>query len=184
MRPLCGCCEKSVSDEVIIIPYIALAVSAVLVGLDQLIKVLVQANLQLNDSVSFIPGFIRFTYVENTGAAFNSFDGQRWLLIGLTGVVIVVLIVLLVLKKIRNPVIVWHIAVIIAGGLGNLIDRIFRGSVIDYIEFDFVYFAIFNFADCLVVLGVISLLVYLLFFDKADVLHLHKKTEHKDESND
>lgn len=160
--------------------YIALAVSALLVGADQLLKMIVQQNLALNETVPFIPGVISFTYVENTGAAFSSFDGQRWLLIGLTGAVILFLIYLLAFRKVKDRVIMWHVAVILAGGAGNLIDRIFRGgSVIDYIELRFMNFAIFNFADCLVVLGVISLLIYFLFFDKSGLFRKKKNPEEK-----
>ena len=160
------------------ISYIALGVSALLIGIDQILKVIVQANLQLHESVPFIPGIISFTYVENTGAAFNSFDGQRWFLIGLTGLAVLFMLYLLAFRKLKNPVVIWHVAVILAGGVGNLIDRVFRdGSVIDYIEFKFVNFAIFNFADCMVVLGVISLLVYMLFFDKSDLFHRREKKD-------
>lgn len=162
------------------ITYIALAAAAVLVGIDQILKVVVQANLALNDTVPFIPGFISFTYVENTGAAFNSFDGQRWFLIGLTSLAILAMIGLLVFRKIKNPVLIWHFAVIIAGGLGNLVDRIFRGSVIDYIELKFINFAIFNFADCMVVVGMISLLIYIVFLDKTDSFGLSYKKRHHD----
>ena len=163
---------------VIHISYIALAVAALLVGIDQGIKLIVQSNLALHESVPFIPGIIHFTYVENTGAAFNSFDGQRWFLIGLTGLAVLFMLYLLIFRKLKNPVIIWHVAVILAGGVGNLIDRIFRGgSVIDYIELRFINFAIFNFADCIVVLGVISLMIYLLFFDKSDLFHRKHKTD-------
>ena len=109
-----------------------MGVSALLIGIDQILKVIVQANLQLHESVPFIPGIISFTYVENTGAAFNSFDGQRWFLIGLTGLAVLFMLYLLAFRKLKNPVVIWHVAVILAGGVGNLIDRVFRdGSVID-----------------------------------------------------
>jgi len=163
--------------ELILISYIALAVSVVLVGIDQLLKMIVQTNLQLHESIPFIPGLINFTYVENTGAAFSSFDGQRWFLIILTGLVMLFMLYLLCFKKLKSTVIIWHVAVIFAGGVGNLVDRILRGAVVDYIELDFINFAIFNFADCLVVVGVISLLVYLLFFDQSDLFHRKKKTQ-------
>ena len=163
--------------ELILISYIALAVSVVLVGLDQIIKMIVQTNLQLHESIQFIPGLINFTYVENTGAAFSSFDGQRWFLIILTGVVMLFMLYLLCFKKLKNSIMIWHVAVIFAGGVGNLIDRIVRGAVIDYIELDFINFAIFNFADCLVVVGVISLLIYLLFFDQSDLFHRKEKSQ-------
>ncbi len=156
--------------ELIPISYIALVISALLVGIDQLLKMIVQANLELYESVPFIPGVVSFTYVENTGAAFSFFEGQRWLLVGLTGLAVLLMLYLLAFRRLKNRVIIWHVAVILAGGVGNLIDRIFRGgSVIDYVEFKFINFAIFNFADCMVVLGVISLLVYLLFFDQSDL---------------
>ncbi len=177
MRALCRGRNRKINRlELIPISYIALVVSALLIGIDQLLKMIVQSNLELYESVPFIPGIVSFTYVENTGAAFSFFEGQRWMLIGLTGLAVLLMLCLLVFRKLKNPVIVWHVAVILAGGAGNLIDRIFRGgSVIDYIEFKFVNFAIFNFADCLVVLGVISLLVYLLFFDQSDLFRRKEK---------
>lgn len=155
--------------------YAALGVSVVFIVLDQLAKWAVAATLSSAAPVTVIPGIFQLTYVENTGAAFSSFDGQRWFLIIVTGLVIIGLLYLMLFHHIRDTFVIWCLSGIIAGGIGNLIDRIFHGYVIDYIQLTFVNFAIFNFADCLVVVGVIVLLVYLLFFHKKEkILYFDK----------
>ena len=145
--------------------YIALIVAAVLVGVDQLIKYIVDTTMSVGDSIAVWNGVFHWTYIHNTGAAFGIFENQRWLLVGLTSVVILLLIIVLLLKKIRSPFLIWSLSLIIAGGIGNLIDRIFRHYVIDYIEVRLINFAVFNFADCCVVVGTILVVCYLLFGD-------------------
>lgn len=155
--------------------YAALGVSVIFIVLDQLAKWAVAATLAASAPVTVIPGIFQLTYVENTGAAFSSFDGQRWFLIIVTGLVILGLLYLMLFHHIRNRFVIWCLSGIIAGGIGNLIDRIFHGYVIDYIQLTFIDFAIFNFADCLVVVGVVLLLVYLLFFHKEEkILYFDK----------
>lgn len=157
--------------------YIALAVAAVLVGIDQIIKFIVDSNMLEGDSIPLWDGVLHWTYLKNTGAAFGMLDQQRWLLIGLTSVVIVVCIYLLLTKRIKSTFLIWSLSLIIAGGLGNLIDRIFRQFVIDYIEVRVIHFAIFNFADCCVVIGTILVVCYLLFADLIQRKRLAKKAE-------
>lgn len=134
-----------------------------LVALDQIIKLLVLNYLEPIGSVPLIDGFIRLNYAENTGAAFGSFSGYTELLSVFTFVAIVIGTLALMFKKIKFGVEYVCVALIIAGGLGNLIDRVFRGFVVDYIEPLFIDFAIFNFADILVTCSAVVLIVWLIY---------------------
>lgn len=134
-----------------------------LVALDQIIKLLVLNYLEPIGSVPVIDGFIRLNYAENTGAAFGSFSGYTELLSVFTFVAIVIGTLALMFKKIKFGVEYVCVALIIAGGLGNLIDRVFRGFVVDYIEPLFIDFAIFNFADILVTCSAVVLIAWLIY---------------------
>lgn len=134
-----------------------------LVALDQIIKLLVLNYLEPIGSVPLIDGFIRLNYAENTGAAFGSFSGYTELLSAFTFVAIVIGTLALMFKKIKFGVEYVCVALIIAGGLGNLIDRVFRGFVVDYIEPLFIDFAIFNFADILVTCSAVVLIAWLIY---------------------
>lgn len=142
---------------------ITLVSIAVLVAIDQIIKLLVIEHLEPIGSLSLIDGFIRLNYAENTGAAFGSFSGETTLLSIFTVIIIVAGILYLMIGKHRLDVEYVCITLIIAGGIGNLIDRIFRGFVVDYIEPLFVKFAIFNFADVLITCSSIFLAVWMLY---------------------
>lgn len=142
---------------------ITLVSMLVLVALDQLIKLLVIDYLKPVGSFPLVDGFIQLKYAENTGAAFGSFSGYTDLLSIFTLIVIIVGILALMFKKIKFGVHYVCIALIIAGGLGNLIDRVFRGFVVDYIEPLFIDFAIFNFADILVTCSSFVLIGWLLY---------------------
>ncbi len=155
------------------IAYISLALSVVLIFLDQLFKNLIVHNLPKTESIPIIEGVINFTYVENTGAAFGIFQNQRWILVGITSIALISCIMLILTKRIKNNFLIVSLSLVIAGGIGNLIDRVNLKYVIDYIELKFFPgFAVFNFADCLVVIGAIMLAVYMFFFDGKS-----KKTE-------
>ncbi len=112
-----------------------------LVLADQLIKVFVDNSMQLNESIPLINNVLHITYVLNDGAAFSFLSGQAWILCGFTSVVMAVLIYLLFSKMVHHPLAIWSISLIISGGIGNLIDRFFRGeqlffgNVIDYVDF-------------------------------------------------
>ena len=134
---------------------ITLLVIAALVAIDQVIKVAVVNRFAAGDSMDILFGLIRIRYVENTGAAFSSMQNQTVFLTIFT----VMFIFLLMTKKIKPGFIYWCVAVIIAGGAGNFVDRVARGFVVDYIEPTFVNFAVFNFADCCVTVGAALLIV-------------------------
>lgn len=136
---------------------------AVLVSLDQIIKLLVIKYLEPIGSLPLIDGFIQLNYAENTGAAFGSFSGYTWVLSVFTLAVIVAGLVYLLIGKVKFGVEYVCITLILAGGLGNLIDRIFRGFVVDYIEPLFIDFAIFNFADILVTCSAVVLIIWMIY---------------------
>lgn len=134
------------------------------VCLDQGVKYLVSSGMALGDSVPVIDGIFHITLYHNTGAAFSSFEGQRALLIGLPVVLIIAGLVFLWKCRDKSRGLLIPAAMIVGGGIGNLIDRIATGYVVDM--FDFRVFPIFNVADCFVTVGCILLCVYILFFDK------------------
>ena len=134
---------------------------------DQFTKALVVANIPLGGHVAFLPGFLDFTYVRNTGAAFSSFEGMQWLC-ALIFLVFTLGIFYEYFRK-RMPFSNferWMIAAIYAGGLGNMIDRLRLGYVVDMIETQFMEFPVFNVADCFITCGCIALFVSLGFFNK------------------
>ena len=129
--------------------YVIFAAAVVLA--DQLTKALVVANIPLGGHVAFLPGFLDFTYVRNTGAAFSSFEGMQWLF-ALIFLVFTLGIIYEYFCK-RMPFTGferWMIAAIYAGGLGNMIDRLRLGYVVDMIETQFMEFPVFNVADCFI----------------------------------
>lgn len=134
-----------------------------LVAIDQIIKLLVIEHLEPIGSLTLIDGFIQLNYAENTGAAFGSFSGMTALLSAFTFAIIIIGILYLMIKKRKVDVEYVCITLIISGGIGNLIDRIFRGYVVDYIEPLFIDFAIFNFADILVTCSCFALVIWLLY---------------------
>ena len=141
--------------------------AAVIVGLDQLSKLWVVGNISLHTQIPAIPGLFHLTYTQNTGAAFSSFEGMIWLFV-LIFVIFTVAIVWEFSQK-RLPFSAferWCIAAIYAGGLGNMIDRIRLGYVVDMIEVEFINFPVFNVADCFITCGCIALMVSLVLFNK------------------
>lgn len=142
--------------------FISLLSIAALTAADQIIKHFVLLYLKPVGSVGVINGFLEWNYVENTGAAFGSFAGNTALLSIITAVIIIAGIAAIILKKINNKFLLVTATVIIAGGLGNLIDRIFRGYVVDFIKVLFIDFPVFNFADILVTCGSFMLIIYLI----------------------
>ena len=141
--------------------------AAGIVAADQITKYLTVANIGLGERIPFIPGLIRFTYVQNTGAAFSSFQGQQWLF-----ALIFVIFTGLVIWEYRKKAMPfsklerWCIAAIYGGGLGNMIDRVRLGYVVDMIETEFITFPVFNVADCFITCGCILLMVSLFLFNK------------------
>ena len=142
--------------------------TALVVGLDQWTKYLVVENIPLFGRMDAIPGLFHLTYVQNTGAAWSLFEGMQWLF-ALVFLVFTALILWDYFKK-TMPFTVferWCVAAIYAGGLGNMIDRVRMGYVVDMIRVDFMDFPVFNVADCFITCGCILLIIRLVFFNKA-----------------
>lgn len=141
--------------------------SAGVVVLDQVTKYLTVANIPLYGHVDFIPGFLGFTYVRNTGAAFSSFEGAQWLF-ALIFVVFTGAVAWEYFKKPMpfKPIERFCIAAIYGGGLGNMIDRVRLQYVVDMIETEFMEFPVFNVADCFICCGCILLMVHLFIWNK------------------
>ena len=141
--------------------------AAGIVAADQITKYLTVAFIPLSERISFIPGVLNLTYVRNTGAAFSSFEGQQWLF----ALIFLVFTGLILFEYFKKPMAFttferWCIAAIYGGGLGNMIDRIRMGYVVDMIETSFMDFPVFNVADCFITCGCILLMAHLVFFNK------------------
>ncbi len=135
------------------------------ISIDILSKQAVVRHLQLLQTFPLIPNVLHFTYIRNTGAAFSLFQGHEWLR-WLSLVVSLILIVIGLLRSFGN---IWEqlgFGLILAGAAGNGIDRLFFGSVVDFIDIRLISFAIFNWADVSINLGIICLLIYS-FFDRS-----------------
>ncbi len=146
---------------------LTLGTSALLVLIDFFIKRWASAVLQPVTQIDIIPDVLSLYYHQNYGAAWGIFQGKRVFLLAITAVVLLGLIIGILMKKFKGGIVLTSMALIIGGGLGNLVDRAFNpgGYVVDYIYFEPINFPIFNFADCCVVCGTILLAVYILFFE-------------------
>lgn len=144
---------------------LAIVTGAVVLVADQFTKFLVSTNLEISKSYDILPKFldkiIGITYINNSGGAWGMLGGYTWLLLSVTIVIMLVCIALLLRCGIRDKLMFWAIILILSGGIGNMIDRIFRnGNVVDFLEFKFIRFPIFNVADCAIVVGAGILLLY------------------------
>lgn len=129
-------------------------------------------------SMTAIPGLLDFVYVENRGAAFGMLADQRWLFIIATAVVMIGFVVILFRKKEHHRLFICSTALILGGGVGNLIDRIFLGYVIDYLQLSF-FPPVCNFADYCITAGTVLLIIYILFYHEQ---HTEKEQAARQES--
>ena len=133
-----------------------------LIALDQWVKFEIVKNIQLGEVKPFLPKILSLTYLRNTGAAFSILENQQWLFAVITLVVIGAAIWYLS-KHIKDSVwLLSALSLIIAGGIGNFIDRMRQGFVVDMFQLDFINFAIFNVADSYLTIGVLVLIVMML----------------------
>lgn len=138
----------------------AIVLSIVLIGVDQLLKFLATQYLAPVGVAQVVPGFVELRYVLNDGAAFSMLAGKRWLLVGVTGVALLAVAYFVFVRRPKSKVEHLALIMIFAGGVGNWIDRFLNGTVVDYVNFQFVSFAIFNFADVCVTGGFALLIVW------------------------
>jgi len=130
---------------------------------DRVSKYLAVTYLKSIDSITILDGIFSLTYVENRGAAFGILQNQRWLFIVLTILICMVMIYCLTFNKIENLILRISLSMILSGAIGNLIDRIKQGYVVDMFHFTFIDFPVFNVADSFIVIGTILLGYYIIF---------------------
>lgn len=146
---------------------VILAIAA-MVGLDQLVKLWAVRVLQPIGSIPVLDGVFSLTYLENRGAAFSMLENRVWLL-ALVGIVIVAGIFWVIRKGwVSGTLAQWSLYSIAGGAIGNLLDRIFRGYVVDLFNFQLIHFPVFNVADIFVCVGVGLFCIYTLFFSEKD----------------
>ena len=144
-------------------PVIALIIGAAIAALDLFFKMLVLLYLKPVGTVKVFGDIFKLTYVENRGVAFGMFQGMQWIFIAVTVIMLFLIIFYIFKKRPQGKLVYIASALIIGGGIGNLIDRIYYGFVIDYLSFSF-FPPVCNFADYCITIGVFLLAVYLLFF--------------------
>lgn len=141
-------------------------VTIVLVVIDQITKYLSVGSLKGASSVVLIDKLLSLTYVENRGAAFGILQNARWVFIAFTIIAIIFIIYYKLRYKPQSNTLNSALCLITSGAIGNLIDRVGRGYVVDMIEITFIDYPVFNVADCFVVIGAILLSIYVLFIYK------------------
>lgn len=140
-----------------------LAIALLLVVLDQVIKYFVLIYLKPISTFTAIPHILDLVYVENSGVAFGMFSDLRWIFVIITSIVIIAFIILLIKNAKQSKLFSVAATLIIGGGIGNLIDRLLYGYVIDYLSLSF-FPPVCNFADYCITAGTILLVIYLLFY--------------------
>ena len=165
--------EKDLAAQIIAVVLILVGV-----GLDQLTKYLVVSNMALHESIDIIPGVFRFTYIQNDGAAFGSLDNARWVFMVLSTVAIIGILAYMFWKKPQNKLMLSALILIVSGGIGNMIDRIALGYVIDFLDFcafPKIWMWVFNVADSFVCIGAGLLILWLVL----DMIRDYKKEKAK-----
>lgn len=140
-----------------------LAIIFISVGLDQLVKWWTVENIPFGETVMENP-VLSLTHIRNTGAAWSMFEGKMWFFYIMTVAALVVLVYMLYKNRSSSRWMTVGLALIIAGALGNFIDRVRMQYVVDMFQFEFINFPIFNVADISIVIGVICVFIYIFFF--------------------
>lgn len=134
--------------------------------LDQITKMLVVNGMALYESIPLIKNVLSFTYIHNYGAAWGMLSDHRWVFIVVTALAIIVMPIFLYKYRNLHWMFGLSLSLIIGGAIGNMIDRVFLGYVVDFIQATFIDFPVFNVADICVVCGAIMMFVYVAFIDK------------------
>ena len=158
---------------------------ALCVAADQALKLWITANLDLYGTMPLLPGIVELKYIQNTGGGFSILTGHTWLLTVLTVVLMSVIGWLMVKKIFTHPLAMWTLTLILGGGIGNLLDRLRLGYVVDMFNLQFMNYPVFNIADICVVCGAIGFAVYyLLLHDKVTKKEMQKTEEAHDDGSD
>lgn len=149
----------------------------ILIGVDQITKLIALNNLKPIGSITVIQGFMDFTFVENRGVAFGMFSGKMWLILSVTTIISLGL-VWYYGRLPKTAEYFWvrkSLILIFSGAIGNIIDRTFRGYVVDFLEFTFFQWPVFNMADCYVVVGAVVLMILIIFVIEEDTKDIEKE---------
>ncbi len=145
---------------------ICFLIMVVVIVLDQVTKWLAVEFLTKVETVPIIEDILHLTYIENSGAAFGMLKNNRWVFLVISTVAIIGLIIYLIKYPPKNKWLLFGLSFIVGGGIGNMIDRIGLGYVVDFIDFRAINFAVFNTADSFVCIGAALVLIYVLFFEE------------------
>ena len=138
---------------------IVFSTALIVLIIDQLTKFLIKTNFQLNESAALIKNIFHLTYIHNFGAGFGLLQQQKWILVFISLVVVGVILYYLDRIKEKEKLLQFLVGFVLGGTIGNLIDRLSFGYVIDFLDFQ--VWPIFNLADSFVTIGVIGLIIYL-----------------------
>ena len=141
-------------------------IAALIVIADFLTKYFIKSNVALGDVFFSIPKLVDFTYVQNRGAAFSMFSGRVSVLSVVSIAFCVAVVIYWIVKQPRHPLLCTALSMMFAGALGNAIDRVFYGFVVDFIAVKFIDFPVFNIADMAITIGAAVVIIYVIFFDK------------------
>ena len=144
---------------------LAAVIAVLAIIADQITKYIVVENIDFKGTVPFIPGFMSFYHTRNTGAAFSMFLDQRWVFMVFSFISMGLIIFILIKEYKRHKLLNIALSMVLGGGIGNMIDRIRLGYVVDFFKTEFMDFAVFNVADCFITVGAVLLGVYVIFFE-------------------
>lgn len=151
---------------------ISFVIIAFIVLFDQLTKIWAASFLQGRDSLVLLKGVFQFTYLENRGAAWGMLADSRWVFMLLSTVAILFMIAYLIYTRKNRPILLTlSLCMFIGGGIGNMIDRVRLGYVVDFLDFNLIHFPIFNVADSFITVGAVLIILYLVL----DLIREHKK---------
>jgi len=131
--------------------------------LDQTAKLFAAGLLPSVKTIPVIEDVFHLTYVENTGAGFGVFSGYTWILTALTVLVILAVVIYMTVKRPKNKIFVTALTFMMGGAVGNVVDRIRLGYVIDFFDFRLINFPVFNVADCFITVGAVLFVIYVIF---------------------
>lgn len=156
------------------------AAAVLILAADVVSKYFVARDFTVGQTSVIIPYIFDFCFIYNTGGAWGMLSDKTWLLTLITAALMIGVIIWLILKKISNKILFTAVCLILSGGVGNMLDRIFRGKVVDFIQFAFWKgFPVFNIADCAVCIGAALLILYLL----SDIIKEQKDKKEKQNAN-
>ena len=162
------------------IPFI---IAAAVIILDQYSKYIISTHMEMYESFNFIKYILNITYITNPGASFGILKDHRWIFMVLSSVALVMMAAVIVYLVKKNNYILLQVALamMFGGGVGNMIDRVFRGEVVDFLEFAFVKFAVFNVADSFISIGSV-LFCICIFTSRASLFRDIKSKENSEET--